>query len=235
MFALIKSSLGWKEAPAPPPVTILGVRIPVDGTPAHLLHLTTTNDCGLLTFLHRVPDTRRYWPGKESWAYRDLNRLDCQLDEKVARSRHLQQKEHNDQEVDMRRYSSTAEQGQVLRQRQRQLFGDQQHHLLPQRYSSCIGAYYVYYSFDVDHLPRNAFVPDWIGKIGDEFPQKYCGDVFVVKMGPQEYGPYGWAAYEDITPEFLELLSTGPLKSWKEDVGFRWPWKASDDRSHGLM
>jgi hypothetical protein len=46
-------------------------------------------------------------------------------------------------------------------------FFEQQHHLLPQRYSSCIGAYYVYYSLDVDHLPLNAFVPDWIGTVGD--------------------------------------------------------------------
>jgi hypothetical protein len=75
---------------------MLGVRIPANGTPAHLLSLTTTNDCGLLPFLHRVPDTHRYWPGEESWAYRDLNRLDCQLNEKVATLRHLQQKEHRD-------------------------------------------------------------------------------------------------------------------------------------------
>jgi hypothetical protein len=219
-----------KEAPAPSPVTILVARIPADGTPAHLLHLTTTNDCGDLDFLHRVPDTRRYWPGEESWAYRDLNRLDCQLNEKVARLRHLQQKEHSDQEVDIEQYSSSKERCKA-QQRQRQLFWDQQHHLLPQRYSSCIGAYYVYYSFDVYHLPQNAFVPDWIGKIGDKIQQQYWGDVFVVKMGPQEYGPYGWAAYEDITPEFLELLAAGPLKSWREDVGFRLPWEASENRS----
>jgi hypothetical protein len=50
-------------------------------------------------------------------------------------------------------------------------------------------------------------------------------------MGPQKYGPYGWAAYEDITPDFLELLAAGPLKSWREDVGFRLPWEASDNRS----
>jgi hypothetical protein len=177
------------------------------------LHLTTTNDCGNLNFLYRVPDTHRYWPGEESWAHRDLNRLDCQLNEKVTRLRNLQQKEHCDQEPAKRRNSSSEEQHEVWQQ-QRQLFVDQQHHLLPQRYSSCIGAYYVYYSFDVDHLPLNAFVPDWIGKIGDKNQQRYWGDVFVVKMGPQEYGPYGWAAYEDITPEFLELLEAGPLKSW---------------------
>jgi hypothetical protein len=136
---------------------------------------------------------------------------------------HLQQNEHSDQEADMRQNSSSEEQFKV-QQRQRQLFLEQQHHLLPQHYSSCIGAYYVYYSFDVDHLPLNAFVPDWIGKIGDKTQQRYWGDVFIVKMGPQEYGPYGWAAYEDITPEFLELLALEPLKSWREDVGFRLPW-----------
>jgi hypothetical protein len=61
MFASIKSSLGWKEAPEASTVTILGVRVPADGTPAHLLHLTTTNDCGGgLDFLPRVPYTRLY-------------------------------------------------------------------------------------------------------------------------------------------------------------------------------
>jgi hypothetical protein len=224
MFASIKLLLGWEEPPAPSPVTILGVRIPAYGTPAHILPLTTTNDCGFLTFLHRVPDTRRYWPGKESWAYRDLNRLDCQLDETIARSRHLQRKEHSDQEADMRQNSGSEEERINVRQRKRQLFLEQQHHLLPQRYSSCIGAYYVYYSFDLDHLPLNAFVPDWIGKIGDRNQQQYWGDVFVVKMGPQEYGPHGWAAHEDITPECLELLAAGSLKLWREDVGFRGLW-----------
>jgi hypothetical protein len=235
MFDSIKSSLGWKEAPEASPVSILGVRIPADGTPAHLLHLTTTNDCGGgLSFLHRVPDTRRYWPGKESWAYRDLNRLDCQLNETVTRMRHLQQKDHSDQEAAMRKNSSTNEQLEVS-QRQRQLFFEQQHHLLPQRYSSCIGAYYVYYSLDVDHLPLNAFVPDWTRTVGDKTARQYWGDVFIVKMGPHEYGLYGWAAYEDITPDFLELLAAGPLKSWREDVGFRLPWEASDNRSQALI
>jgi hypothetical protein len=63
MFASTKSSLGWKEAPKASPITILGVRIPADGTPVHFLRLTKTNDCGGgLDYLHRVPDTRRYWP-----------------------------------------------------------------------------------------------------------------------------------------------------------------------------
>jgi hypothetical protein len=61
--------------------------------------------------------------------------------------------------------------------------------------------------------------------------QRYCGNVFVVKIGPQEYGLYGWAAYEDITPDFLGLLEAGPLKSWREDIGFRRPREASGNRS----
>jgi hypothetical protein len=46
MSALIWSLLGWKEEslPVPPPVTITGVRILADGTPAHLLSLTTKSD-----------------------------------------------------------------------------------------------------------------------------------------------------------------------------------------------
>jgi hypothetical protein len=31
-------------------------------------------------------------------------------------------------------------------------------------------------------------------------------------MAPHEYGENGWAAYEDIVPEFLDLLVKGPLE-----------------------
>jgi hypothetical protein len=134
----------------------------------------------------------------------------------------------------MQRFSGSPEL-HIIRQRQRQLFGDQQHHLLPQRYFACIGAYYIFYSLDLDHLPQNAFVPDWIGKIGDKGHQIYWGDVFVVKMSPQEWGPYGWAAYQDIAPEFLELLAAGPMKSWREDVDFRWPWETPNNRPRDLI
>ena len=78
-----------------------------------------------------------------------------------------------------------------------------------------MGTYYVFRSFAIDDLPKNSSVPTWIsgdiGDIGDGFHRSYYGDVFLVKMAPHEYGEYGWAAYEDIVPEFLDLLREGPL------------------------
>jgi hypothetical protein len=41
----------------------------------------------------------------------------------------------------------------------------------------------------------------------------------MVRMSPQEFGPFGWAKYEDMTSGFLDFMRTGPLESWKEDVG----------------
>jgi len=76
-----------------------------------------------------------------------------------------------------------------------------------------MGAYYVFHSFAFDDLPKNSSVPTWISDIGDGMHRQYCGDVFLVKMAPHEYGEYGWAAYEDIIPEFLDLLIEGPLDS----------------------
>lgn len=80
-----------------------------------------------------------------------------------------------------------------------------------------MGTYYVFYSFAVDDLPENSSVPAWISDVGDTgdncdgIPRNYRGDVFLVKMAPHEHGEYGWAAYEDIVPEFLDLLVKGPL------------------------
>lgn len=71
-----------------------------------------------------------------------------------------------------------------------------------------MGTYYVFYSFATDDLPKNSSVPTWIS---DPLHGYYSGDVFLVKMAPHEYGEYGWAAYEDIVPEFLDLLREGPL------------------------
>jgi hypothetical protein len=31
------------------------------------------------------------------------------------------------------------------------------------------------------------------------------GDVFVVKLAPEEWGEHGWAVYEDVPVRFLEL------------------------------
>ena len=74
-----------------------------------------------------------------------------------------------------------------------------------------MGTYYVFYSFAVDDLPKNSSVPTWISDVGGG--KHYYGDVFLVKMAPHEYGEYGWAAYDDIAPEFLDLLIEGPSSS----------------------
>lgn len=162
MLASIWSFLGWKEEPqlTPPPVTITGVRIPADGTPAHLLSLTTTSASGNVdSFLFHVPDLRQFWKTEQAWRYRDLQRLELEQ----------------------------------------------------QRYSSCNGVYYAFFSFAMDDLPEHSSVPAWIS--GDQ-RRVYWGDVFLVKMAPHEWGEHAWAAYEDIGPEFLDLLAKGPSGRW---------------------
>ncbi len=80
------------------------------------------------------------------------------------------------------------------------------HELKNQRRPSCNGIYYVFYSFAMDDLPENKHIPSWIG--GEERHVWY-GDVFIVKMAPSEVDEHGWAAYEDIGPEFLQLMADG--------------------------
>jgi hypothetical protein len=35
--------------------------------------------------------------------------------------------------------------------------------------------------------------------------EAYWGDVFIMKLAPEEWGLHGWAVYEDVLKEFLEL------------------------------
>jgi hypothetical protein len=74
-----------------------------------------------------------------------------------------------------------------------------------------MGTHYVFHSFAADDLPKNSTVPSWITDISYDSPRCYYGDAFLVKMARQEYGENGWAVYEDIVPEFLDLLKEGPL------------------------
>ena len=75
-----------------------------------------------------------------------------------------------------------------------------------------MGAYYVFHSFAADDLSKNLSVPAWLSKIREWDHRNYYGDVFVVKMAPVEHGEEGWAVYEDIVPQFLDLLAErGPL------------------------
>ncbi|EWC44499.1 hypothetical protein DRE_06767 [Drechslerella stenobrocha 248] len=73
---------------------------------------------------------------------------------------------------------------------------------------SCNGVYYIFYSFGLDELTEkiNPSVPTYFSG-----GQVLWGDVFVVKVAPHEYGEHGWAAYEDIGPEFLELMARWPV------------------------
>ncbi|KAM3068067.1 hypothetical protein ACMFMF_009433 [Clarireedia jacksonii] len=216
MLAPIWSFLGWKEElpPSPPPVTITGVRIPADGTPAHLIPLTTTSASGATdNFLFHIPDLRHYWKTDLAWDCRDIHRLDFQQDHHVPQQHFLQQKHHLQQLLRNRppfdqQLRSHLQQRYLLKQR---------YFVLPQHYTSCTGAYYMFFSFAADDLPENSSLPTWIREIGeigdipDGFHRRYFGDVFLVKMAPHEYGENGWAAYEDIVPDFLNCLNERPL------------------------
>ncbi|KAB8272013.1 hypothetical protein BDV30DRAFT_212817 [Aspergillus minisclerotigenes] len=212
MPASIWPFLGWRDEPSqsPPPVTVTvtGVRIPADGTPAHLLPLNTISDStGTDSFLIHVPDLRVHWNVGNSWDFRDLHRLDFQLDSYIERSHHLRLK-HDLQQVLLSTRRLKPE--QLLHLRQRHLL-HQQFHILQQQQSSCAGAYYVFFSFAVDDLPENLSVPAWISHISNGDQRHYRRDVFLVKMAPCEYGEDGCAIYEDIDPLFLDVLAEGPL------------------------
>ncbi|KAF3404308.1 hypothetical protein DPV78_002026 [Talaromyces pinophilus] len=179
MFTAIGSILGWKKGkedpvPSPPSVTITGVRIPADGTPAHLLSLTTTTDPehGTDGFLFHTPDLRQYWNVGDGWHFRDLKRLD--LHSHQPQHYHFQpyilhQKEHVKQ---LLRSGSTISREQHLHLVQR-YFTEQQHHILQPHQSSCAGAYYVFYSVSHYDLPKIQFVPAWISDTGDGHNSTY--------------------------------------------------------------
>jgi hypothetical protein len=217
MFASIWSLLGWKEVPPPPPtpsppsVTITGVRIPADGTPAHMVQLETiTASDATDGFLFHVPDLRKYWRTDLGWHQRDLLRLDLQQDryaEFIPLSQHLQQKHHLKELLNPR---GRADHQRRLHLNQRYVL-DQRFYSLPKPFHPCAGTYYVMYSFCMDELPLNSYVPAWIRQISPRCCLPYYGDAFVVKMAPHEYGECEWASYADITPQFLDLLMQGPL------------------------
>ncbi|KAL7943508.1 hypothetical protein V8C42DRAFT_109111 [Trichoderma barbatum] len=211
MYTSIWSFFGSREEQEPlqrpPPVTFVGVRIPADGTPAHRLLLTTMSDeLATDSFLFHVPDLRSYWTSETAWRQRDIDRIDLLQDNHIPPSHHLRQKD------DLRKLLrlSGLDHKQMLHLRQRYLV-PQQYRVVQQQYHSCTGTYYVFYSFDGDNLPRNKFVPPWIGDTPDSLSHYYCGDVFLVKTSPHENRENGWAVYEDIVPHFLDLLAEGPL------------------------
>ncbi|KAI9689716.1 MAG: hypothetical protein M1822_009597 [Bathelium mastoideum] len=215
MADAILSFFGLKKElfPNPPSVTITGVRIPADGTPAYLAPLNTISTAsttgGTDTFLFHIPDLRPFWKTKNGWEFRDIERLEL---------RQQQQPPQNQDKVEhhLQQWDSLMEQQQdrlahsyrlIHCQRQRQNT-EELRRIVLEHHSSCSGIYYIFWSLDQDNLPVNPFVPTWI----NEDRYQWYGDVFLVKMAPYEYGGYGWALYEDIDPEFLDLLAEGPLK-----------------------
>ncbi|KAL7912921.1 hypothetical protein GGI35DRAFT_441479 [Trichoderma velutinum] len=221
MFASLWSFLGWKEEePVPviqhesyPPVTFVGVRIPADGSPIHLLPLTTISDSSATdSFLLHVPDLRPYWLSADAWRMRDIHRFDLQKDGGIPISHHLQQTKDFKTLLILSRFLSWEQRLHL-----------QQRHLLPQQrffvrqynqYHCCLGAYYVFYSFAGEDLPINKFVPRWIEDNNHpDLPHYYRGDVFLVKISPDEFGQDGRAAYEDIDPLFLKFLKDSAARS----------------------
>jgi hypothetical protein len=65
----------------------------------------------------------------------------------------------------------------------------------------------------MDDLPAHSSDPAWIS--GSQC-NVYWGDFFLVKMASHEWGEHAWAAYEDIGPEFLDLLAEGPSGRWQQ-------------------
>jgi hypothetical protein len=201
--------LGWTEESTlgPTPVTITGIRIPADGSPAHLLSLTTINTAGtaggmdLDYFLLHIPDLREYWTPEHAWESRNLHRLDLHQENSSQRERYLEQQIELWKHYYLQRSTGRLSYEQLLRHRQ-QLYCPQEHRFIQEPYLSCIGTYYVFWSFDFDGLPENIHVPPWIR--GD-YSYIYSGDVFIVKVGSQ--GHDDGATYEDIIPDFLHLLS----------------------------
>lgn len=60
----------------------------------------------------------------------------------------------------------------------------------------------VFFTSTMDELPENSNFPEHI--LGNRFLH---GDVFIVKLQPHEYGVNGWAEYDDVPAEFLNLPS----------------------------
>jgi hypothetical protein len=97
----IWSFFGWKKelVPNPPSITITGVRIPADGTPAHLIPLITINTASTSgatdSFLFHIPDLRQFWDTENGWLYRNVDRLDLRLEQQHPQKQEEELKEHH--------------------------------------------------------------------------------------------------------------------------------------------
>ena len=99
------------------------------------------------------------------------------------------------------------------------------------------GVYLKWFSFALDDLPENSSVP----LIFCRENRLVVGDVFIVKLAPQEHDEHGWTAYEDFLPEFIEYCLNRNRMEIESYLRFReelaaqkaiWPgiW-AEDNRS----
>ncbi|KAL5429359.1 hypothetical protein PMIN04_000163 [Paraphaeosphaeria minitans] len=194
------------QIPEVPKVTITAARIAADGTPPHLVRLNTrpAGDDATDSFLFRIPDVRKFWVTEEGSQFRDIHRLELQELHEFLQPYNLLPMFH-------------PWKGIHLRQRCRV---PTQRILLQDSHASCAGVYYLFWSFAMDDLPRNKHIPRWINEAPDmDMSHSYYGDVFIVKVAPHEYEKEGWAAYEDVSPAFLEILTKSPSYG-EEDCSF---------------
>ncbi|KAK0670015.1 hypothetical protein QBC41DRAFT_98600 [Cercophora samala] len=78
-------------------------------------------------------------------------------------------------------------------------------HLENQPIASCNGLYILFYSFDLDNLPKNERFPEAIyGRT-----RCFAGDAFVFKIQGNAIGEEldqdGWAAWQDVAEDILSL------------------------------
>ncbi|MCJ1323994.1 hypothetical protein MMC10_000656 [Thelotrema lepadinum] len=79
MWSYLRSFLGLEEPepwPLPSPVTITGIRFPVDSSKPHLLSLTTTTrgvSDGPDSPWGHVPDLQEFWKTPRAWQWRDID------------------------------------------------------------------------------------------------------------------------------------------------------------------
>jgi hypothetical protein len=60
------------------------------------------------------------------------------------------------------------------------------------------------------------------------------GDVFIVKLAPQEQDEQGWTAYEDFSPEFLEYCLARNKKEIESYLHFRYGLAAQNALFPGI-
>ncbi|KAI2631581.1 hypothetical protein GGS26DRAFT_558168 [Hypomontagnella submonticulosa] len=74
---------------------------------------------------------------------------------------------------------------------------------------SCDGVYIVFFSFALIQ-PENKSFPPGLCAVRPR------GDVFVAKLQPHEYGQYAWAAYDNVSEEFLnqEFITRREYLRW---------------------